>query len=221
MFRLTALFLAFFAATAASAQTQVPANSRLKAITSTKIIKVAYRSDARPFSFLNDKNEPVGFTIDICKAVVKSIEQQFKLDQLKIEWVPVTVQTRFSAVASGKADMECGSSTVTLGRMKEVDFSSFVFVESTGLIVTKASNIRSFSDMTGNKIAVVSGTKNEQPIIAQVKQQKAAATTGSIKSATDAVAILESGTADGCDSGVGSEVWRRVCRDRAVGGVGP
>ena len=61
--------------------------------------------------------------------VVKSIEQQFKLDQLKIEWVPVTVQTRFSAVASGKADMECGSSTVTLGRMKEVDFSSFVFVE--------------------------------------------------------------------------------------------
>lgn len=197
MFRLTALFLAFFAATAASAQTQVPANSRLKAITSTKIIKVAYRSDARPFSFLNDKNEPVGFTIDICKAVVKSIEQQFKLDQLKIEWVPVTVQTRFSAVASGKADMECGSSTVTLGRMKEVDFSSFVFVESTGLIVTKASNIRSFSDMTGNKIAVVSGTTNEQAIIAQVKQQKVAATIVSVKSGEEAVAMLESGNADG------------------------
>ncbi len=197
MFRLTALFLAFFAATAASAQTQVPANSRLKAVTSTKIIKVAYRSDARPFSFLNDKNEPVGFTIDICKAVVKSIEQQFKLDQLKIEWVPVTVQTRFSAVASGKADMECGSSTVTLGRMKEVDFSSFVFVESTGLIVTKASNIRSFSDMTGKKIAVVSGTTNEQAIIAQVKQQKVGATIVSVKSGGEAVAMLESGNADG------------------------
>lgn len=196
MFRLTALFLAFFAATAASAQTQVPANSRLKAITSTKVIKVAYRSDARPFSFLNDKKEPVGFTIDICKAVVKSIEQQFKLDQLKIEWVPATVQTRFSAVASGKADMECGSSTVTLGRMKEVDFSNFVFVESTGLIVAKASNIHSFSDMTGKKIAVVSGTTNEQAIITQVKLQKVAATIVSVKSGEEAVALLESGNAD-------------------------
>ena len=175
----------------------MPANSRLKAVTSTKIIKVAYRSDARPFSFVDDKKEPVGFTIDICKSVVKSIEQQFKLDQLKIEWVPVTVQTRFATVASGKADMECGSSTVTLGRMKEVDFSSIIFVESTGLIVTKASNIRSFSDMAGKKIAVVSGTTNEQAVIAQVKQQKVAATIVSVKSGDEAVAMLESGNADG------------------------
>ena len=56
----------------------------------------------------------------------------------------MTVQTRFSAVASGKADMECGSSTVTLGRMKEVDFSSFIFVESTGIIVAKAANVANF-----------------------------------------------------------------------------
>ena len=51
------------------------------------------------------------------------------MPELKIEWVPVTVETRFSAVASGKADMECGSSTVTLSRMKEMDFSNLVFVE--------------------------------------------------------------------------------------------
>ena len=78
------------------------------------------------------ENEPAaGYTIDLCKLVVKSIEQQFKLQDLKIEWVPVGVDTRFSAVANGKADMECGSSTVTLGRMKEVDFSVFVFAETT------------------------------------------------------------------------------------------
>jgi glutamate/aspartate transport system substrate-binding protein len=197
MLRLTAFFLTIFSVTVASAQSQIPSNSRLNAITSTKTIKIAYRADARPFSFLNDKNEPVGFTIDVCKLVVNSIERQFKLDHLKIEWVPVTVQTRFSAVGSGKADIECGSSTVTLGRMKEVDFSSFIFVESTGLVVAKAANIHSFSDMAGKKIAVVSGTTNEQAVIAQVKQQKIEAIVISVKDGDEAVAMLESGNADG------------------------
>ena len=192
----TTAILALFFATAASAQTQVPANSRLKAIASTKVVKVAYRADARPFSFVNE-NQPVGYTIDLCKLVVASIEQQLGAGSLKIEWVPVTLQTRFSAVASGKADMECGSSTVTLGRMKEVDFSNFVFVESTGVVVSKTSNIRSFADMAGKKIAVASGTTNEQAIIGQLKQQKIEAMVVSVKDGPEAIGMLENGKADG------------------------
>ena len=197
MLRLTALFLVFFPVTMALAQTDIPASSRLKVITSTKVIKIAHRTDARPFSFLNDNNEPVGFTIDLCKLVVNSIEQQTGIANLKIEWVPVTVQTRFAAVASGKADMECGASTATLGRMKEVDFSSFVFVESTGMVVTRASNIRTFADMAGKKIAVAGGTTNEKAILAQLKQQKIEAMVVSVKDGAEAIAMLESGSADG------------------------
>jgi len=197
---LAALCLAFFSVTAVFAQTQqtqLPSNSKLKTIANTKTVKIAYRTDARPFSFINDKNEPVGFTIDLCKLVVSSIEQQLGVSGLKIEWVPVNVQTRFSTVASGKADMECGASTVTLGRMKEVDFSNYIFVESTGMVVTRASNIRTFADMTGKKIAVAAGTTNEQAIIAQLKQQKMEATIISAKDGAEAVALLESGNADG------------------------
>ncbi|MDD1748458.1 MAG: amino acid ABC transporter substrate-binding protein, partial [Methanothrix sp.] len=212
MFRFLAIFFALFFVTTASAQTQIPSDSRLKVITGTKIIKIAYRADARPFSFINDKKEPVGFTIDICKLVVSSIQRQFGLDKLAIEWVPVTVQTRFSVVASGKADMECGSSTATLGRMKEVDFSSFVFIETTGLIVTKASNIRSFSDMAGKRIAVVSGTTNERAIVDQVKHQKIEAMVVSVKDGSEAVAQLQTGTADAFASDklllVGANVMR-------------
>jgi ABC-type amino acid transport substrate-binding protein len=197
MFRLVALFLACCFVTAASAQSQAPSNGRLKVIANTKVIKIAYRADARPFSFVNDKNEPVGFMIDICKLVSKSIERQLGLDSLKIEWVPVTVQTRFLAVASGKTDMECGSSTVTLGRMKDVDFSNNTFIESTGLIVRKVSNIRTFSDMAGKRIAVAAGTTNEQAIIAQLKQQKVEATVVSVKDGAEALALLEDGKADG------------------------
>jgi glutamate/aspartate transport system substrate-binding protein len=196
MFRLIAVLLTLLSVTVASAQTQVPSNSRLKTIASTKTIKLAYRTDARPFSFVNEKNEPVGFTIDLCKLVVSSIERQLGVS-LKTEWVPVNVQTRFSTVASGKADMECGSSTVTLGRMKEVDFSNFVFVESTGMVVTRASNIRTFTDMAGKRIAVASGTTNEQAIISQLKQQKIEATVVSVKDGAEAIAMLEDGKADG------------------------
>jgi ABC-type amino acid transport substrate-binding protein len=198
MFRLIAALLTLLCVTAASAQqTQVPSNSRLKSIASTKTVKIAYRADARPFSFVNEKNEPVGFTIDLCKIVVSSIEQQLGVGTLKIQWVPVTLQTRFSAVSSGKADMECGSSTVTLGRMKEVDFSNFVFVESTGMIVTKASNIRTFADMAGKRISVASGTTNEQAIISQLKLQKIEATVVSVKDGPEAIAMLEAGKVDG------------------------
>jgi glutamate/aspartate transport system substrate-binding protein len=198
MFRLIAsLLVCCFVVTTASAQNHIPSDSRLKIIANTKIIKIAYRADARPFSFLNDKNEPAGFTIDVCTLVVKSIEGQLGLGNLKIEWVPITVQTRFSAVASGKADMECGSSTATLGRMKEVDFSNYIFVESTGILVTKASNIRTFSDMAGKRIAVTEGTTNERAIVAQVKLQKVEATVVSVKDGAEALALLESGKADG------------------------
>jgi glutamate/aspartate transport system substrate-binding protein len=196
MFRLIAVVLTLLSVTVASAQTQVPSTSRLKTIANTKTIKLAYRTDARPFSFVNEKNEPVGFTIDICKLVVSSIERQLGVS-LKTEWVPVNVQTRFTTVASGKADMECGSSTVTLGRMKEVDFSNFIFVESTGMVVTRASNIRTFTDMAGKRIAVAAGTTNEQAIISQLKLQKIEATIVSVKDGSEAIAMLEDGKADG------------------------
>src|SRR5579863_160531 len=183
--------------TTASAQSQVPPDSRLKSIIAKEIVRIAYRADARPFSFVNDAKEPLGYTIDLCKQVTDSIGRQFGLPELKIEWVPVTVDTRFSAVAGGKADMECGSSTVTLGRMKEVDFSIFIFVESTGVLVTRASNIHSFAEMAGKKIAVVSSTTNARAVAEQVRRQKLDVTLVLVKDRDEGIDALEAGRADG------------------------
>jgi len=182
---------------AASAQTQVPADSRLKNIIATKTIRIAYRADARPFAFVNDAKEPLGYTVDLCQQVSKSIAQQFGLQDLTIQWVPVTVETRFSAVAGGQADLECGSSTVTLGRMKEVDFSIFVFVESTGVLVTRASNIHGFAEMAGKKIAVVTGTTNERAVADQVRRLKLDVTLVAVKDRDEGIAALEAGKVDG------------------------
>lgn len=170
------------------------AASRLERIEQTKTVKIAYRSDATPFAFVAN-GEPAGYSIDICKLVVASLQRQLKVDGLKIEWVPATAQSRFDLVASGQADMECGSSTVTLGRMKQVDFSSLIFVQSTGLVV-KSVEIKSAADLGGKTIAVIKGTTNEQALqrINQTAQLKA--TILPVNDRAEGVSLLESGRAD-------------------------
>jgi glutamate/aspartate transport system substrate-binding protein len=194
---LAALFAALCMLWAASGQAQLAADSRLTSITARKAIRIAYRTDARPFSFLDGGNAPLGYTIDLCKPVVQSIAQQFGLQELKIQWVAVTVDTRFSAIADGKADMECGASTVTLGRMKEVDFSNLVFLESTGIVVAQSSNIHSFADMAGRKIAVIAGTTNASAMAEQIRRQSVDATLILVKDREEGISFLEARRADG------------------------
>jgi ABC-type amino acid transport substrate-binding protein len=171
-------------------------DGRLKKIADTKTIAIAYRADATPFSFTDDNKQPIGFSIDLCKRVVNSIERQIKVPGLQIKWVPVTSQTRFEAVIKGQADMECGSSTMTLSRMKQVDFSTPIFLETTGLVVKTAAGIRSFSDMSNKKIAVVAGTTNETAVNAQLKYRNLSATVVPMKSREEAFAAVEDGKVD-------------------------
>ena len=168
----------------------------LKTIIETQTIRIAYRNDAAPFSFINEKKEVTGYTIDLCKRIVVSIAQQFSLPSIKIQWIPVTSQNRFDVVASGKADLECGSSSATLARMKDVDFSTFIFVESTGLVVNAASGAQRLLDLAGKKIAVVAGTSNEKAIAAVNEQTKLNAELVPIRDREAGVAALQSGSAD-------------------------
>jgi ABC-type amino acid transport substrate-binding protein len=194
MFRTASITIALlFAAGAVQAQ---GLDGRLKKIADTKTISIAYRADATPFSFTDEKQQVVGFSIDLCKRVVNSIERQIKVPGLQIKWVAVGSQTRFEAVAKGSADMECGASTVTLSRMKQVDFSSYIFVETTGLLVKGASGLRTLTDMSGKKIAVISGTTNERAVNEQLKRLQITATVVPMKTRDEAFALLDDGKAD-------------------------
>ena len=181
----------------ASAQAQSqPQGGRLKTIVASKTIKIAHRTDALPFSFIDHGKEVAGYSVDVCKAVVTSLQRQLQLPALKIEWVPVTTQSRFAAVAGGQADLECGASTVTLSRMKEVDFSNFIFVESTGLAVSASAAVNKLQDLSGKKIAVISGTSNEKAMAAMNQELKLNATLVPVKDRDEAVNALESGRVD-------------------------
>ncbi|MGD9924377.1 MAG: amino acid ABC transporter substrate-binding protein [Pseudorhodoplanes sp.] len=183
--------------TASLASAQVPADSRLKRIADTKTIKIGYRAAATPFSFVNPQTrEPTGYTIDLCRIAAEAIGKSLNAP-LKIEWVEVTTQNRFDMVAQGKADLECGSSTITLSRMKQVDFSSVTFVESTGIVVRTAAGIAKTGDFNGQKIAVAANTTNEQAIAELIKQGRLKATLVPVKDRDAGVAALEKGEVDG------------------------
>lgn len=196
---LLALLLAAGSAAAQSPQSpQSPQNldGRLKKIADSKTVTIAYRADATPFSFTDDKKDVVGFAIDLCRRVVDSIQSQLNVKELKIKWLAVTTQTRFDAVARGQADMECGSSTVTLSRLKLVDFSSYIFLETTGLMTKGVSGLHSLADMSGKKIAVIGGTTNERAVTAQLSAHKISATVVPFKSRDAAFTALEDGKVD-------------------------
>jgi len=169
---------------------------RLKQISETKVVKLANRSDAKPFSFVDAQGQPDGYTVDLCKFIVHSLEQQLGA-KLTIEWVPVDTQSRFDAVASGSADMECGSSTVSFERMTKVDFSSFVFMENTGVLVRTNSGIFGIAEMGGKKIAVIAGTTNEFALKKELQRRQLEISLALVKDRQEGVAELESGAVDG------------------------
>jgi glutamate/aspartate transport system substrate-binding protein len=183
--------------TASLAAGQTPADSRLKRIADSKTIKIGYRAAATPFSFFNQQTkEPAGYTIDLCRLAAEWIGKSLNTP-LKVEWVEVTTQNRFDMVAQGKADMECGSSTMTLTRMQQVDFSSVTFVESTGVIVKADGGISKADNLNGQKIAVAAGTTNESALAELVKQGRLKVTLVPVKDRDAGIAALEKGEVEG------------------------
>lgn len=188
----TLVVAALFAPALACAQV----DGHLKKIKESKSVAIAYRSDASPFSFVDQSQEPTGYSIELCRRVVSTIAQQIGIDGMQIKWVPVTVQNRIEAVEKGQADMECGSTTVTLSRMKKVNFSSFTFVDGTGLLIKSDSPARQLSDFSGKKIAVIPGTTNEKALNEALRKGVINATVVPIKTREEGLAQLEAGQID-------------------------
>ena len=168
----------------------------LDKIRSSKTVTMAYRTNALPFSFKDANGQPSGYTVELCKRVAASMESQLKIPGLKIRWVEATSQNRFDLVEKREVDMECGASTATLRRMERVDFSSYIFVDSTGLLVSVASGVRGFPDLAGKRIAVIAGSTNEEALKAALKRELLKAEVVSVKSREAAVEALEAGKVD-------------------------
>ena len=156
-------FLLAVAACGTGAQQPVPMEltGTLQKARSAGALTVAHRESSVPFSYLSAKGEPIGYSIELCRKLVEAIGDAIHRD-VSIKWLPVTSESRIDAIATGQADLECGSTTNNLERQKRVGFSPTIFVSGTKLMVPTGSPIRSFRDLGGKTVVVTAGTTNEK-----------------------------------------------------------
>src|ERR1700719_869856 len=131
-------------------------------IKNAHVVRLGYRESSPPFSFLDQANRPIGYSLELCEAIVEEIGIEVDDPNLKIDYVKVTSDDRIPAVVQGKIDLECGSTTANAERAKQVAFSPLMFVAGTKLMVPKDSTISAPKDLQGKTIVVTKGTTNEQ-----------------------------------------------------------
>ncbi len=139
-------------------------------IKNAHVVRLGYRESSPPFSFLDQANRPIGYSLELCEAIVDEIGVEVDDANLKIEYVKVTSDDRIPAVVQNKIDLECGSTTANAERGKQVAFSPLIFVAGTKLMVPKASTVSGTADLKGKTVVVTKGTTNEQAMHAVDKK---------------------------------------------------
>jgi len=186
-------FAMLLAAGSVLAQQAPDALSRIKA---AKTINVGYSTDSPPFSFVGPDKQPVGFSIDLCNRVIAAVGRAVNDHELKVNWVAGTVSERLQMVRSGKLDLECANTTRTLSRMRDVDFSSLIFVDGGGFLVRSDATMTRFADLSGKNIAVIKGTTTEQRLVSELRSRLIDAHVIAVTDAVEGVGRLEKGEAD-------------------------
>ncbi|MBB3195519.1 amino acid ABC transporter substrate-binding protein [Roseateles terrae] len=134
----------------------------LSRIRETKTINLGVRDAARPFSFLNEAKQPVGYSVDLCLAAVDEIKKELKLPELKVNYVVVSGAERIPKLQKEEIDLECGSTTNTKARQEQVAFSYTIFVAGMKVLVPKGTRVESLKDLEGMTVAVSKGTTSEK-----------------------------------------------------------
>ncbi|HEX4843294.1 MAG TPA: transporter substrate-binding domain-containing protein [Limnobacter sp.] len=136
----------------------------LKKVSETKTFVIGYRESSVPFSYLDDKQKPIGYHIDVCNKIVANVKTKLKMPDLKVDMQPVTSANRIPLLQNGTVDLECGSTTNSVKRQEQVSFGNTTFVTSVKVVVKKSSGIKSLADLNDQPIATTSGTTSVQLI---------------------------------------------------------
>ena len=165
-----ALLLAVAVPSLTAQAQEVGLSPTLAAIKKAKTVRLGYREASPPFSFLDHAGRPIGYSLELCEAIVDEIETAVDEPDLKVDYVKVTSDDRIAAVLDRKIDLECGSTTANAERRKQVAFSPLMFVAGTRLMVPKTSTAKGIRDLAGKTVVVTKGTTNEQAIQAADKK---------------------------------------------------
>jgi len=190
MTRIFALLAALAVATTAAAQ-----EGTLKKIKDSGAITIGHRDASVPFSYYDDKQQPVGYAMDICAKVVDAVKSELKLPNLKTNYQLVTSANRIPLMANGTIDLECGSTTNNLARQEQVWFATTHFVTANRFVSKKSAKIGKLADLKGKTIVSTAGTTNIKQITELNGEQKLGMNIISANGHAEAFQMVETGRA--------------------------
>src|SRR6266481_5543411 len=136
----------------------------LKKIKDGGSITIGHRDASIPFSYYDDKQQPVGYAVELCLRIVDAVKSELKMPKLDVKYQLVTSANRIPLMANGTIDLECGSTTNNLERQKQVWFTITHFVTANRWVAKKSSNAKTLNDLKGKTIVSTAGTTNIKQI---------------------------------------------------------
>jgi glutamate/aspartate transport system substrate-binding protein len=158
-------------------------------------ITVGHRDASIPFSYLDDKQQPIGFAMDLCAGVVDAVKSHLKLPALKINYQAVTSATRIPLLANGTIDLECGSTTNNVERQKQIGYTMTHFLTASRFISKKSDNLTRISDLKGKTVVSTSGTTNIKQLVEANAAQNLGINVLAAKDHAEAFLMVDTGRA--------------------------
>ena len=180
---------------AAPASQAAELTGTLQKIKETGTITMGVRESSVPFSFMDDKQQFVGYAIDICKRVIESIKDKLNMPGLKVEMQPVTSSNRIPLMANGTVDMECGSTTNNAAREKQVAFANSHFLTASKFVTRKADGIKDIEGLKGKPVVSTSGSTNLVQLNTVNTERKLGINVMAAKDVVEAFLMVETGRA--------------------------
>jgi glutamate/aspartate transport system substrate-binding protein len=168
----------------------------LEKIRATQTISLGYREASPPFSYKDADGRPAGYSVELCNRIAAAVKTELDLPELALRYVAVTAENRIERLVSGDIDLECGSTTRTIARQAQVDFTLFTFVTGTELLVQVGSRIDDIGNLVGKTVAVLPGTTTEALIRSALASRSASAAIRPVRDHDEGVAAVVAGTAD-------------------------
>ena len=163
-------------------------------------ITLGYIDGAAPFSYADANGDPQGYSVELCRAIAEGIGAQLERPQLKTRWVKLSIQNRIDAVRRKQVDVECSTTTWTLGRQKLVDFSLVTFLDGASVLMKLDNEARKLADFGGKRIAVIGGTTTETALRQALTKGLVSAEIVGIKTRDEGLELLRQGQVDGLAS---------------------
>jgi ABC-type amino acid transport substrate-binding protein len=164
----------------------------LERIRSDGVIRLGYRSNATPFSF-RERDMVRGYSVELCDRIAAAIQKQLGLTKLRTEWTPLDAADRLDAVAKGRVDLECGTTSISLSRYEKVDFSLPIFVDGGSVLTTVDAKLTQLKDLGGKRVAVIPGTTTEMALKRELAIVGASAELVPVTDPPAGLALLASG----------------------------